>query len=124
MGMPTCLLCVCISGSVYCDEANLDHIPPLPRETTHFYGRFNRIRHVKNTDFSHLSKLKRIDLTGNQLSGLDEDAFGPLPQLQDILLADNNLQALPALPSSVKYIDVRNNRLISNGIHKDAFKRR
>ncbi|KAK6321103.1 hypothetical protein J4Q44_G00080790 [Coregonus suidteri] len=117
-----CLLCVCISGSVYCDDADLEQIPPLPKDTTHFYGRFNRIRHVKNTDFINLNKLKRIDLTGNQISGLDEDAFRPLPQLQDILLADNNLQALPELPPTLRYVDVRNNRLISKGLHKEGFK--
>ncbi|XP_055767856.1 opticin [Salvelinus fontinalis] len=122
LGMPTCLLCVCISGSVYCDDANLEQIPPLPKDTTHFYGRFNSIRHIKNTDFINLNKLKSIDLTGNQISGVDEDAFRPLPQLQDILLADNNLQALPELPPTLRYIDVRNNRLISNGLHTDGFK--
>ena len=58
-GMPTCLLCVCISGSVYCDDTGLDQIPPLPKDTTHFYGRFNKIRHVKNTDFINLSEESR-----------------------------------------------------------------
>ncbi|XP_029631821.1 opticin isoform X2 [Salmo trutta] len=69
-----------------------------------------------------LDKLKSIDLTGNQISGVDEDAFRPLPQLQDILLADNNMQALPELPPTLRYIDVRNNRLVSNGLHTDGFK--
>lgn len=55
-GMPTCLLCVCIRGSVYCDDMGLDQIPPLPKDTTHLYGRFNKIRHVKNTDFINLSE--------------------------------------------------------------------
>lgn len=55
-GMPTCLLCVCIRGSVYCDDTGLEQIPPLPKDTTHFYGRFNQIRHVKNTDFINLSE--------------------------------------------------------------------
>ncbi|KAG7235092.1 hypothetical protein INR49_003280 [Caranx melampygus] len=77
VGMPTCLLCVCIGGSVYCEDTNLDQIPPLPKDTTHFYGRFNKIRHVKNTDFLNLKKLQSIDLTGNQISGMDEDVFIP-----------------------------------------------
>ncbi|CAB1354055.1 unnamed protein product [Coregonus sp. 'balchen'] len=69
-----------------------------------------------------LAPLKSIDLTGNQISGVDEDAFRLLPQLQNILLADNNLQALPELPPTLRYIDVRNNRLISNGLHTEGFK--
>ncbi len=54
--MPSCLLCVCISGSVYCDDSDLTQIPPLPKETTHFYGRFNKITEVRATDFINLSK--------------------------------------------------------------------
>ncbi|KAM3877819.1 opticin-like [Diretmus argenteus] len=122
LGMTTCLLCVCIGGSVYCEDTSLEHIPPLPKDTTHFYGRFNKLRHVKNTDFINLNKLKSIDLTGNQISGMDEDAFRSLPQLQELLLADNNLQALPELPITMKRIDVRNNRLISGGVHPEGFK--
>ncbi|KAM4625941.1 opticin [Polymixia lowei] len=122
LGMPTCLLCVCLSGSVYCDDSGLEQIPPLPKDTTHFYARFNNIRHVKNTDFINLNKLRGIDLTGNQISGMDEDVFRSLPQLQELVLADNNLQALPELPASVRRVDLRGNRLISGGIHPEGFK--
>ncbi|XP_054641359.1 opticin [Dunckerocampus dactyliophorus] len=122
LGMPTCLLCVCIGGSVYCDDTGLEQIPPLPKDTTHFYGRFNMIRHIKNTDFIKLSKLQSIDLTGNQISEMDEDVFRSLQQLQDLLLADNNLQVLPELPVTMRHIDLRNNRLISHGIHSEIFK--
>ncbi|KAM9362134.1 opticin [Symphorus nematophorus] len=117
LGMPTCLLCVCIGGSVYCDDTGLDQIPPLPKDTTHFYGRFNKIRHVKNTDFINLNKLQSIDLTGNQISEMDEDVFRSLQQLQELHLADNNLQVVPELPTTMKHIDLRNNRLISQGGH-------
>ncbi|XP_042262264.1 opticin isoform X1 [Thunnus albacares] len=122
LGMPTCLLCVCIGGSVYCDDAGLDQIPPLPKDTTHFYGRFNKIRHLKNTDFINLNKLQSIDLTGNQISEMDEDAFRSLLHLQQLLLADNNLQMIPELPITMKRIDLRNNRLISQGMHTEVFK--
>jgi len=56
VGMPSCLLCACISSSVYCDDSELTQIPPLPKETTHFYARFNKITEVKATDFINLSK--------------------------------------------------------------------
>ncbi|XP_029287957.1 opticin isoform X2 [Cottoperca gobio] len=122
MGMPSCLLCVCIGGSVYCDDMGLDQIPLLPKDTTRFYGRFNKIRHVKNTDFIYLNKLLSIDLTGNHISGMDEDVFRTLPQLQDLLLADNNLQVMPELPITMKHIDLRDNRLTSRGVHSEGFK--
>lgn len=67
-------------------------------------------------------QLKWIDLSGNQIGKVNEDAFHSLLQLQDLILADNNIQALPELPASLKHIDVRNNQLRSSGMHTDAFK--
>lgn len=67
-------------------------------------------------------KLQSIDLTGNQISGMDEDVFRSLPQLQELLLAYNNLQVMPELPITMKHIDLRNNRLISHGVHSEGFK--
>lgn len=122
LGMPTCLLCVCLSGSVYCDDSDLTEIPPLPKETTHFYARFNKITEVKAKDFLNQNQLKRIDLTGNQITTLGEDAFRSLPQLQDLLLVDNKIRALPELPATMQNIDLRNNRLQSAGMHREAFK--
>ncbi|KAI4894976.1 hypothetical protein NFI96_028739 [Prochilodus magdalenae] len=122
LGMPTCLLCVCLSGSVYCDDADLTEIPPLPKDTTHFYARFNKITEVKAKDFLNLNQLMRVDLTGNQIAALGEDAFHSLPQLQDLLLADNKIQTLPVLPATMRHIDMRNNRLKSAGMALEAFK--
>ncbi|KAL6464535.1 hypothetical protein MHYP_G00268520 [Metynnis hypsauchen] len=122
LGMPTCLLCVCISGSVYCDDADLTEIPPLPKDTTYFYARFNKITQVKAKDFLNLNQLKRIDLTGNQIATLGEEAFLSLPQLQELLLADNKVQTLPGLPATMRHIDIRNNRLKSAGMHREGFK--
>ncbi|KAL2090885.1 hypothetical protein ACEWY4_013148 [Coilia grayii] len=122
LDMPTCLLCVCISGSVYCDDADLDHIPPLPKDTTHFYARFNKIQRVQTRDFVNLNQLKRIDLSGNQITTLEEDVFRSLPQLQDLLLSDNHLQTLPELPQTLRHLDVSNNQLRSTGLHREAFK--
>lgn len=67
-------------------------------------------------------QLKRIDLSENQISKVNKDAFRSLLQLQDLMLADNNIQALPELPSTLKHIDVRNNQLRSSGLHAEAFK--
>ncbi|KTG35244.1 hypothetical protein cypCar_00014170 [Cyprinus carpio] len=122
LGMPSCLLCVCISGSVYCDDSDLTQIPLLPKETTHFYARFNKITEVRATDFINLNQLKWIDLSGNQIRKVNKDAFRSLLQLQDLMLADNNIHVLPELPATLKHIDVRNNQLRSSGMHPEAFK--
>ncbi|KAL4622389.1 epiphycan-like [Arapaima gigas] len=120
-GMPTCLLCVCVSTSVYCDDSNLDQIPPLPRETAYFYARFNRIERVKTADFANINSLQRVDLTGNQISEVEANAFRDLPGLRELMLPDNRLRALPELPASLQLIDVRNNLLTSAGIRPGAF---
>ncbi|XP_040841182.1 opticin isoform X3 [Ochotona curzoniae] len=121
-GLPTCLVCVCLGSSVYCDDADLESIPRLPRSTAYLYARFNRISHVRAQDFEGLTKLKRIDLSGNAISSIEHDALSGLPALQDLLLPDNQLAALPMLPGGIEVLDVRLNRLQSSGIQLGAFK--
>lgn len=55
--MPTCLLCVCLSGSVYCEEVDIDAVPPLPKESAYLYARFNRIKKLTAKDFADIRKL-------------------------------------------------------------------
>ncbi|KAM6165216.1 opticin [Erethizon dorsatum] len=119
--LPTCLVCVCLGSSVYCDDTDLENIPPLPRMTTYLYARFNRISRIRAGDFKGLTKLKRIDLSGNFISFIDDKALHLLPALQDLILSENQLAALPALPSGIELLDVRLNRLRSSGIQPGAF---
>uniref|UniRef100_A0A8C0GXI2 Opticin n=1 Tax=Chelonoidis abingdonii TaxID=106734 RepID=A0A8C0GXI2_CHEAB len=120
--LPTCLVCVCLSTSVYCDDAELEQIPPLPLETTYLYARFNRISHIRASDFTRLKKLKRIDLTSNFISWVDEDSFRLLSTLQELILAENRLTALPALPNSIVRLDARLNRIQSSDVRPEAFR--
>ncbi|XP_074833474.1 opticin isoform X2 [Carettochelys insculpta] len=120
-GLPTCLVCVCLGTSVYCDDADLEQIPPLPLETTYLYARFNHISHIRVSDFARLKKLKRIDLTSNAISWVDKDSFRQLGALQELILAENRLPLLPALPSSIVSLDARLNRIRSSGIRPEAF---
>nr|XP_023662615.1 epiphycan-like [Paramormyrops kingsleyae] len=121
-GMPTCLLCTCLGGSVYCDDIKLENIPPLPKETTHFYARYNKISKVHKSDFAEMNKLKRIDLTGNTITEVDQDAMKALPALEELVLRENKVTRLPRLPTSMTLIDVSHNQLGSQGIQKEAFK--
>ncbi|NXC41199.1 OPT protein, partial [Penelope pileata] len=120
-GIPGCLRCLCIRTSVYCDDTDLEHIPPLPPDTTYLYARFNRIGVIRAGDFMGLKKLKRIDLTSNSISWADADAFRLLPSLQELILPENRLTALPELPRSIVKLDARLNRIPSAGLRPEAF---
>uniref|UniRef100_A0A671MY12 Collagen alpha-1(IV) chain-like n=1 Tax=Sinocyclocheilus anshuiensis TaxID=1608454 RepID=A0A671MY12_9TELE len=121
-GMGTCMLCTCLVGSVYCDDLKLDHVPPLSKETTHFYARYNKIARIGKSDFANLNKLKRIDLTSNGISRIDDDAFFGLPALEELVLRENYIRQLPALPPFMTLIDASLNQLGSTGIQREAFK--
>ncbi|NWS95421.1 EPYC protein, partial [Mionectes macconnelli] len=121
-GLPTCLLCTCLGTTVYCDDRELDAVPPLPKKITYFYSRYNRIRKISRNDFANLSNLKRIDLTANFISDIHKDAFRRLPQLQELVLRDNRIRQLPELPSTLTFLDVSKNRLGHKGIRNEAFK--
>ncbi|KAM4860590.1 opticin [Thomomys bottae] len=120
-GLPTCLVCVCLGSSVYCDDANLDDLPPLPHTTAYLYARFNHITHIRNGAFKGLTKLRRIDLSCNLISSIDAEALHFLPSLQALILSENQLAALPLLPRGIELLDVRRNRLQSSGIQPQAF---
>ncbi|NXM31384.1 EPYC protein, partial [Oxyruncus cristatus] len=121
-GLPTCVLCTCLGTTVYCDDRELDAVPPLPKKTTYFYSRYNRIRKINRNDFANLNNLKRIDLTANFISDIHKDAFRRLSQLQELVLRDNRIRQLPELPSTLRLLDVSKNRLGHKGIHNEAFK--
>ncbi|NWT96006.1 OPT protein, partial [Urocynchramus pylzowi] len=67
-------------------------------------------------------KLKRIDLSSNSISWADADAFRRLPGLQELLLPQNRLTALPELPRSLLRLDARLNRIASAGLRPEAFR--
>lgn len=54
--LATCLLCVCLSGSVYCEETDMESVPALPKETGYLYARFNKIKKLKVSDFAEIRK--------------------------------------------------------------------
>uniref|UniRef100_A0A3B4T944 Epiphycan n=1 Tax=Seriola dumerili TaxID=41447 RepID=A0A3B4T944_SERDU len=121
-GMPTCLLCTCLGGSVYCDDLKLDSVPPLPKDTTHFYARYNRITKINKSDFASMNKLKRIDLTANEITTIEDRAFMGLPELEELVIRENHISQLPALPETMTLIDASHNNIGTKGIHKEPFK--
>ncbi|XP_077385983.1 osteoglycin, paralog a [Festucalex cinctus] len=123
--LPTCLLCVCLTRSVYCEEVSPDMtaVPTLPKETAYLYARFNKIKKINTRDFADIVTLKRIDLTGNLISEIEDGAFAKLPLLEELSLADNRLVKLPALPAKLMSFNANNNLLKTKGVKATAFKK-
>ncbi|XP_010743857.1 osteoglycin, paralog a [Larimichthys crocea] len=123
--LPTCLLCVCLTGSVYCEEVSPDMtmVPALPKETAYLYGRFNKIKKIRTKDFADIVTLKRIDLTGNLISEIEDGAFSKLPLLEELSLAENRLVKLPMLPAKLSVFNANNNNLKTKGVKVNAFKK-
>ncbi|TWW56821.1 Mimecan Osteoglycin [Takifugu flavidus] len=123
--LPTCLLCVCLSGSVYCEEVSpeMSAVPVLPKETGYLYARFNKIRKIRNKDFGDMVTLRRIDLAGNLIAEIDVGAFANLHNLEELILAENRLTKLPMLPAKLVLFNANFNKLKSSGVKATAFKK-
>ncbi|XP_058229803.1 osteoglycin, paralog a [Hemibagrus wyckioides] len=123
--LPTCLLCVCLTGSVYCEEVDPDmtSVPALPKETAYLYARYNKIKKITAKDFGDIVTLKRIDLTGNLISEIEDGAFMRLTLLEELSLAENRLVKLPMLPPKLISFSANHNRLKTKGVKANAFKK-
>ncbi|XP_068585876.1 mimecan-like isoform X2 [Cebidichthys violaceus] len=121
--LPTCLLCVCLSGSVYCEEVTpqMSAVPALPKETSYLYARFNKIRKIRKQDFADTATMKRIDLTGNLIAEIEDGAFSRLPHLEELTLAENRLTKLPVLPGGLVSFNANFNWLKTQGVKGSAF---
>ncbi|XP_056304977.1 osteoglycin, paralog b [Danio aesculapii] len=123
--LPTCLMCVCLTGSVYCEDVSPDMttVPALPQETAYLYARFNKITKITNKDFANIATLKRIDLSGNLISEIEDGAFSKLSHLEELTLAGNKLVKLPMLPANLLSLDVNHNLLRTKGVKANIFKK-
>lgn len=66
--------------------------------------------------------LKRIDLTGNLISEIEEGAFSKLTMLEELSLAENSLVKLPMLPTKLISFNANHNHLKTQGVKANAFK--
>ncbi|XP_026188109.1 mimecan-like [Mastacembelus armatus] len=123
--LPTCLMCVCLTGSVYCEEVSpeMSAVPALPKETAYLYARFNKITKISKQDFADIATLRRIDLTGNLIAEIDDGAFLNLLNLEELSLADNRLTKLPTLPTKLVTFNANFNKLQTQGVKGNAFKK-
>lgn len=70
----------------------------------------------------HPETLRRIDLTRNLISEIEEGAFSKLPNLEELILAENRLSKLPMLPTKLVMLNVNFNKLRTQGVKANAFK--
>ncbi|XP_056128756.1 osteoglycin, paralog a [Lampris incognitus] len=125
LDLPTCLMCVCLTGSVYCEDVipDMTAVPTLPKETAYLYARYNKIKKITAKDFADIVTLKRIYLTGNQISEIEDGAFSKLTLLEELNLAENRLVKLPMLPSKLISLNANHNLLRTKGVKATAFKK-
>ncbi|XP_008155091.1 mimecan [Eptesicus fuscus] len=121
--MPTCLLCVCLSGSVYCEEVDIVTVPPLPKESAYLYARFNKIKKLTAKDFAEIPNLRRLDFTGNLIEDIEDTTFSKLSLLEELTLAENQLLKLPVLPPKLTLFNAKYNKIKSRGIKANTFKK-
>ncbi|KAJ0050361.1 hypothetical protein NL108_017852, partial [Boleophthalmus pectinirostris] len=67
--------------------------------------------------------LKRIDLTGNLISEIEDGAFSKLSLLEELSLAENRLVKLPMLPAKLTTFNANFNMLKTKGVKANAFKK-
>ncbi|CAB1315680.1 unnamed protein product, partial [Coregonus sp. 'balchen'] len=67
--------------------------------------------------------LKRIDLTGNLISEIQDGAFSKLILLEELNLAENQLVKLPTLPGKLTTFNANHNQLKTKGVKANAFKK-
>ncbi|CAK6434146.1 unnamed protein product [Pipistrellus nathusii] len=121
--MPTCLLCVCLLGSVYCEEVDIVTVPPLPKESAYLYARFNKIKKLTAKDFAEIPNLRRLDFTGNLIEDIEDTTFSKLSLLEELTLAENQLLKLPVLPPKLTLFNAKYNKIKSKGIKANTFKK-
>ncbi|GMT36670.1 hypothetical protein PFISCL1PPCAC_27967, partial [Pristionchus fissidentatus] len=89
--------CTCVDSVVDCRDRDLSHIPAfLPPSTTELRLEQNRISYIPENAFSHLRKLRRLDLSKNAISEIAPGAFRGLDDLNTLVLYGNELVDLPS----------------------------
>ncbi|CAF1173091.1 unnamed protein product [Didymodactylos carnosus] len=89
--------CSCFNGVVDCKDKELNEIPRnIPDTTIELRLEKNRIIEIPPKVFSHLKKLRRLDLSNNMISSVYPDSFTGLKSLNSLILYRNNLKMLPS----------------------------
>ncbi|KAI5706247.1 hypothetical protein M8J75_006298 [Diaphorina citri] len=117
--------CRCADGIVDCREKGLNKVPILlPEATTELRLEQNDITELPPKAFANYKRLRRIDLSKNQISKVAVDAFQGLKSLTSLVLYGNKIKDLPGGVfhglSSLQLLLLNANEI--SCIRKDTFK--
>uniref|UniRef100_A0A182MDH5 Protein slit n=1 Tax=Anopheles culicifacies TaxID=139723 RepID=A0A182MDH5_9DIPT len=117
--------CRCADGIVDCREKSLTTVPStLPDDTTELRLEQNYITEIPPKAFANHRRLKRIDLSNNNISRVAYDAFSGLKSLTSLVLYGNKIKDLPASVfkglTSLQLLLLNANEI--SCVRRDAFK--
>ncbi|XP_059535820.1 extracellular matrix protein 2-like [Myotis daubentonii] len=115
--------CLLAQAAIACGNAKMKHIPALtdPGLTT-LYLAENEIAKIPAHTFLGLPNLEWLDLSKNKLDarGLHPGAFKNLTRLKRLNLDGNQLSTVPALPASLQELKLNDNHL--QGLQHSSFR--
>ncbi|XP_037088606.1 LOW QUALITY PROTEIN: protein slit-like [Pollicipes pollicipes] len=89
-------VCTCAQGSVDCRDKGLETIPKhIPLDTVELRLEQNKISEIPTRAFSAYRRIKRIDLSHNQIVKIAADAFQDLTELNSLVIYGNGITSLP-----------------------------
>ncbi|XP_017468504.1 PREDICTED: protein slit isoform X2 [Rhagoletis zephyria] len=89
--------CRCADGIVDCREKSLTSVPvSLPDDTTELRLEQNFITELPPKAFANFRRLRRIDLSNNNISRIAHDALAGLKALTTLVLYGNKIKDLPS----------------------------
>ncbi|GFO50375.1 protein slit-like protein [Plakobranchus ocellatus] len=101
--------CICSGTVVRCSHQKLTEIPKyIPLDTTDLYINSNEITSVPY-EIGHLTKLKNLDLSHNNIITLPSNIFYNLTSLETLILSYNDIQCL----SDTSFNNMANLRILS-----------
>lgn len=88
--------CSCTGSFVDCRDRGLTEIPDyLPPDATELRMEQNRITRIPAGAFENMHRLRRIDLSNNQIVSIDSEAFKGLSTLNTLVVYGNKITELP-----------------------------
>ena len=88
----------------------------IPKDVLQIELSFNKITRIYAKDFEQFTHCQKLDLRGNQIRSLDEEAFKGLDSLKELNLMGNKITSFPNLTDiyMLTTISLQNNKIIGS----------